>query len=87
MLNDKSVACSHGSVRFVSTLSITPSFPEVTSSEDTELKYRSKHVVGLHEIGLTPYIPEEPNKCHIWTPEVLMNYNFVQEFFLDFVAL
>ncbi|KAL5264735.1 hypothetical protein ACHWQZ_G005720 [Mnemiopsis leidyi] len=42
---------------------------EVSSPEETELKYRSKHVVGLHEIGLTPYIPEEPNKCHIWTPE------------------
>ncbi|XP_063677545.1 uncharacterized protein LOC134813610 isoform X2 [Bolinopsis microptera] len=45
---------------------------EVTSSEDTELKYRTKHVVGLHEIGLTPYISEEPNKCHIWTPEMTL---------------
>ena len=38
--------------------------------EEDELKYRSKHVVGLHEIGLTPHSPEEPNKCHIWTGEV-----------------
>lgn len=37
--------------------------------EGGELKYKTKGVVGLHEIGLSPYTSDEPTKCHIWTQE------------------